>query len=248
MTGGFTRALKLTPQFAMLLLRDRQIVFWNFGFFLLLLVLFLGILSGGEAAVRVALTAAIIPIGVMANALFSVGVGLSGARDRGVFRHYALTPVPQSVVVLASVTARALIVLAAAAIEVVVANVLFGVGWPGGVAAWLSTLALGTAAFCAIGFAIAAFAPAPHLANAAVDLVLLPMMALSGMSLPVAMMPSEWASIHWVLPAATMVDGLTATLVQGAGFMNLLPRLAYLGLWTGAAAALGAYGWSRRDP
>jgi ABC-2 type transport system permease protein len=239
--------LRLTATLLRLLLRDHQVLFWNFGFFLALLLVFLGFLSGGESAVRVALTASIVTIGVMANALFSVGIGLTAARERGVFRRYRLTPAPFGRVLFASILARTLIVVAAAIIQVVAARVLFDVGWRGGAASLLLVLTMGSLAFAAIGFLVAAFASTVHIANRIVNLILIPMMALSGASLPVEMMPDAWADVRWILPAAPLVDGLTGALVHGDGVLDNGWRLGYLGLWALAAFALGAYGWRRRD-
>ncbi|MBI2187149.1 MAG: ABC transporter permease [Acidobacteria bacterium] len=241
------RVVRLTATFLRLLLRDHQIVFWNFGFFLVLLLVFLGFLSGGESAVRIALTASIVTIGVMANALFSVGIGLAAARERGVFRRYWLTPAPFAGIVLASVLARTLIVLLAAIVQVLAAHFLFDVSWRGGAVSWVTLLMMGSVAFGAIGFLVAAFAPAVHVANRMVNLVLIPMMALSGASLPVAMMPSAWADVRWILPAAPLVDGLNGAFVHGDGVIDNLWRLSYLGLWALAAYGIGTYGWRRRE-
>lgn len=243
----FAQMGRLTATFLRLLLRDHQIVFWNFGFFLVLLLVFLGVLSGGESAVRSALTVSIVTIGVMANALFSVGIGLTDARQRGIFRRYRLTPAPFAGIVLASLLARTLIVLSAATIQVLAAHFLFDVSWRGGSASWVAVLIMGSVTFAAIGFLIAAFAPAVHVANRIINLILIPMMTLSGASLPVAMMPFGWADARWILPATPFVDGLTGALIDGDGVLDNLWRLGYLGVWALAAFALGTYRWRQRN-
>ena len=246
MTRPFAQLIRLTGTFLRILLRDRQIVFWNFGFFLLLLVVFLAFLSGGEAAVRGALTASIVTIGLMANALFSVGIGLTAARERGIFRRFLLTPLPQAGVVSAWILARVIVVLSAAVLQLVTARVLFDVSWRGGALTLLVVLTFGTVAFAGLGFLIGAWAPAVHLANRAVNLLLIPMMALSGASLPVAMMPSSWGAARWILPATPFVDGLTGALIQGEGMTDNLGRILTLAAWAAAAFALGAYQWRRK--
>ena len=241
-----TPVARLTTTFLRLLLRDHQIVFWNFGFFLFVLLVFLAFLSGGESAVRVALTASIVTIAVMANALFSVGIGLAAARERGVFRRYRLTPAPAGSLVTASVLARILVVVLAAILLVLAAHFLFDVSWRGGVASWLAILVLGAAAFAGIGFLIAAFAPAVHVANRLVNIVLIPMMALSGVSLPVEMMPAGWTSVRGFLPASPMIDGLTGAFINGDGVGDNVWRMAALAAWAAVAFAAGSYGWRKR--
>ncbi len=240
--------IRFTGRQVLLIARDRQLVFWNFWFFLILLLLFLGALSGGDAAVRVTLTAAIVTIGIMANALFSVAVGLTGARERGVFRRYSLTPASPGLLLSGTVCARALLVFGAATMQIVVAHLVFGVPWSGGMLSWIAVLALGTTAFTAVGFAIASQASSPHVANTMANLLFIPMMALGGTSLPASMMPAAWARVYWVLPTATITDGLLGALVGGATVVDNVGRLSYLAAWTVVPAAWAAYRWQRRGP
>lgn len=247
MTAQVVRPLRLIVSSLRLLLRDHQLIFWNFGFFFALLVVFLGLLSHGEIAVRVTLTASIVTIGLTANALFGVGVGLTAARQDGVFRRYAMTPLPAGEPIAAAVAARLLLVLFAAVAQVVVARVLFGVPWAGGAWPWIVLVIAGSAAFSAIGFLIAASASAVHVANRMVNLVFIPVVALSGTSLPASMMPAAWARMRWMLPAAPIVDGLEHAFVGGGITADLRPLL-YLAAWTLVAGLAGARLWWRRDP
>ena len=159
------------------------------------------------------------------------------------------TPTPMADILAATIVARVLIVFAAAVAELAVARVFFQVTWVTGASTPLTCLlAAGSAVFGAIGFAIAALARAPHVANTLANLVFIPMMALSGASLPASMMPPAWAAVHGALPATPIVDGLNALLVGGAGWAETAPRLGWLALWTIGAVVLGAYRWSLREP
>jgi ABC-2 type transport system permease protein len=228
-----------------LLARDRQLVFWNAGFFLVLLLIFLGPLSGGDAAVRVTLAAGLVTTQIMASALFSIGVGLTAARERGVFRRYAVTPAPAGLLLGGTITARALLVWAAALMQIVAAAAVFGVPWTGGVASWMALTTAGTAAFAGVGFAIAAHARAPHVANTLANLVFVPMLALGGTALPASMMPEPWANVHAVLPSAAMFDGFLGAFIGGETAADNLGRLGYLMLWAVVFTGLGAYRWNR---
>ena len=240
--------IRLIGRQLVLLVRDRQLMFWNVGFFLILFMVFVGVISGGDRSVQVLLTAGIVTMSLMANALFSIAVGLTASRERGVFRRYSLLPVATGIPVIATVISRALIVFAASMLMVVVARVAFGVPWSGGVLSWMAILALGTTTFAAIGFAIAASARAPHVANTMANLVFIPMMALGGIALPVAMMPAGWAQVYWVLPVAAIAEGLSGAFVGGETVADNSGRLGYLAAWTVMAGAWGAYRWSRRGP
>jgi ABC-2 type transport system permease protein len=237
---------RFTATQLVLLTRDRQLLFWNVVFFFLMLIVFLGPLSGGDASVRVTLTASVVTIGVMASALFSVAVGLTAARERGVFRRYALTPVPAGVVVSGTVIARVLLILAGAALQVVVARTVFHVPWSGGWTSWATMLVSSSVAFGSLGFAIAAAAPSPHVANTLANLLFIPMMALSGTALPVAFMPDAWQHLAWMLPPAMMLDGLLGAFVRAESAADQVMRVAYLAVWTIVPGAVGIYLWARR--
>lgn len=230
-----------------LVARDRQVVFWNVGFFLLLLLIFLGPLSGGDDAVRVTIAAGLVTTHIMANALFSVAVGLTSARDRGVFRRYAVTPASPAATIGGIIAARMVLVALAAAVLVVVAAAGFGVPWTGGAASWFAVVVCGTAAFTGIGFAIAAHARSPHAANLISNVVFIPMLALGGAALPASMMPGEWARLHDVLPAAALNEGLLDAFVGGGTAVDNLPRLGYLAAWATLTGVWASYRWSRRD-
>jgi ABC-2 type transport system permease protein len=237
---------RITVWSGVALCRDRQVMFWSFGFFPLLLILFLGALSGGNAAVQVTLTSAVVTVAVMANALFSVGIGLASARDRGVFRRFSTIPVPRVAIVAAMVLARMCLVMASAALVVLLAHAVFGVPWSGGALGWLAVTGAGTAAFSAIGLVIAGIARAPHVANAVANLVFIPMMALGGTTLPTAMLPPPLDQLSSMLPSRAMVDGLTASFVAGASIIDLFPYQRHLLAWAVIATSVGAYAWHRR--
>jgi len=238
--------LRWTWHHLRLLARDRDVMFWNVGFFVLLLVLFLGVLSGGDQAVRISLTISLVTIGIMATALFSVGVGMAGAHERGVFARFALVPLGRGVIVAAVLSARVVLVLATAALQLCVAAVVFRVPWSGGMASWIAVITAGALAFSAIGFLISTAAASSAGANTYANLVFIPMMALSGTAVPLSLMPPAWASRSWILPSATIASALNDALVAGASVADNARALAYLAGWAAVAAALGVYRWTRR--
>lgn len=225
--------------------RDGQLVFWNYVFFLLLLVLFVGTL-GQDPSVRVLLVSGIVTIAVMGTALFSVGIGMSAARDRGVYRRLSMFPVPASRLLWAAVLARWFVAWTSACVLLVVARVLFGVGWPGGMAVCLVGLAAGSAAFCAVGFALAGLAPSSHRANAYVNALFVPMLIFSGAALPLGLLPSWLAPVSAFLPSAALLQVLQGAVIRGEGIGASLAALATLVAWTAMAGAAGAAAWRRR--
>ena len=225
--------------------RDGQLVFWNYGFFLLLLLLFLSAL-GRDPSVRVVLVGGLVTIGVMGTALFSVGIGMSAARDRGIYRRLSMFPVPVSRFLWAAVLSRWVVTFASATIQIGAARLLFGVTWPGGAWAWIIGLALGSATFCSIGFAIAGLAKASHRANAYANVVFVPMLVLSGVALPVGFLPEWVRPASALLPASALVNLLQGTIIRGEGVSAALGSITNLIVWGLVAGVIGAVAWRRR--
>jgi ABC-2 type transport system permease protein len=225
--------------------RDGQLVFWNYVFFLVLLLLFVGTL-GRDPSVRVVLVCGIVTIAVMGTALFSVGIGMSAARDRGVYRRLAMLPVTTSVVLWAAVVARWVVAVTSAAVLVLVARAAFGVDWPGGLLTWVVAVAAGAAAFCAIGFALAGLAPSSHRANAGVNAVFIPMLLFSGAALPVGLLPAWLAPISAWLPSTALVQMLQGAVIRGDQVTGSLAFVGNMAAWTIGAGLLGAAAWNRR--
>jgi len=225
--------------------RDGQLVFWNYAFFLLLLVAFVGGI-GQDAAVRVVLVCGIVTIATMATALFTVGVGMSAARDRGVYRRLSMYPVPVSRFLLAAVLSRWVVTLTSASLLVLVSRFAFGVPWPGGLLTWLVGLAAGSAAFCSLGFALAGVAHASHRANSYVNLVFVTMLLAGGAALPQGLLPAWLLPASAVLPSTALVDVLQGTMIRGDGTFQVLSPLGVMAAWTILAAVIGVLAWKRR--
>ena len=226
-------------------LRDTQLVFWNYIFFLMLLTLFVAAL-GRDPSVRVIMFSGIFTIGVMATALFSVGVGMAASRDRGVYRRLSMFPVPPSTILWGALIPRWFVAFSSAAIQILVARVLFGVTWPGGAATWLVGLAIGSAAFSGIGFALAGLAFASHRANAYANAMFIPMLILSGAALPLSLFPAWLLPICHALPSTALVHVLQGAIIRGEGVQETAAALGNMAAWTAGSAVVGAIAWHRR--
>jgi len=225
--------------------RDSQLVFWNYAFFLMLLTLFVSAL-GRDPSVRVVMVSGIVTIGVMATALFSVGIGMAASRDRGIYRRLSMFPVPASTFLWGSLIPRWFVAFSSAAVQILVARVLFGVTWPGGAATWLVGLAVGSAAFCGIGFAIAGLAFASHRANAYANAIFVPMLILSGAALPLSLFPAWMLPICHVLPSTALVQVLQGAIIRGDNVQATAAALGTMAAWAAGSGVIGAIAWHRR--
>jgi ABC-type polysaccharide/polyol phosphate export permease len=79
-----------------------------------------------------------------------------------------------------------------------------------------------------------------------INFVMVPMWIFSGVFFSWSHFPDAIHPVVQILPLTALNDGLRAVLLEGAGLMDLLGKLANLGLWTGASfvAALRIFKWT----
>jgi ABC-2 type transport system permease protein len=139
--------------------------------------------------------------GVIGPALFSFGVGVSVEKQQGWLGLKQTSPMPISAYFVAKVIAAmtmALIVM----LELMLAAILLG-GVELSISQWLGSFALcllGTLPFCALGLWLGLLLKA-NSAAAVVNLIYLPMAFLSGLWMPIAVLPEVVQKLAFALPA-----------------------------------------------
>lgn len=166
-------------------------------------LLFGVVLNRGNPAAAVYLMASYGVFGVMAPALFGFGVGLALDRERGLLTLKRALPVPAGAMLLARTALAMLFALAIGVVLQLLGSTLGGVRLALPQRALLLLVdVLGTLPFCAIGLYIGARVGGSG-APAVVNLIYLPMAFLSGLWIPLQLLPSLlttlaplWPSYH----------------------------------------------------
>ena len=158
-------------------------------------------LPGPDRAVRaVYLLATYGAFGVMGAALFSLGTGVATERGQGWLLWKRTTPMPPSAYLLAKTAVAAIFGALLVAILFTLAAGPAGVRLP--LSSWVElalVLVAGAVPFCAVGLALGYLA-GPNSAPAVINLVYLPMSLLSGLWLPIGMLPRLLQRIAVFLP------------------------------------------------
>ena len=138
--------------------------------------------------------------GVMGPALFGFGVGIAIERSQGWMLLKLASPMPHSAYFLSKVLMAMTFALIIMAMLFALAIGLGGVQISLANAAVLTiTLLIGTIPFCAMGLMIGSWVNG-QAAPAIVNLVFLPMAALSGLWFPLRIMPEAMQQLAWFLP------------------------------------------------
>jgi ABC-2 type transport system permease protein len=201
--------------------------------FYLLFGIFLGSRSGGASAAR-HLLANFTVFGVMAPGLFGVGVTLAMDRDRGLLELKRALPMPPGIYLAAKLTMSMVFAGIVSILVMVLAAVLGQVVLP--LIQWgtLFVLAVfGVLPFCALGLLVGTLAKG-QAAPAVINLIYLPMSFLSGLLMPLQVLPHVigqlaplWPSYHLVQLAQSVVgtaerSGVGVHLLALAGMAAVL--------------------------
>ncbi|MGH8149528.1 MAG: ABC transporter permease [Steroidobacteraceae bacterium] len=188
------------------------------GFPLLFYLLFgviLGSAHAGAAAGR-AVLAAFIVFGVMAPGLFGLGVTLAIDRDRGLLALKRALPMPPGVF-LAAKLAVAMVIATIISVLLMVFAVVIGRVALGLVecCALLALAMLGVVPFCGLGLLIGTLTKG-QAAAAVINLVYLPMSFLSGVLLPLSVLPHGLARLAPLWPAYHLAQLAFAVVSRGS--------------------------------
>jgi ABC-2 type transport system permease protein len=185
--------------------------------------------------------------GVLALCAMSVGFtgqGIATGFDRryGVLRFLSTTPLGRGGLIAGKVLA-VLVVLAVQ--TAVIGGTALALGWaptPGGILLGLPLLALGAAAFTALGLLIAGTAR-PEATLAVTNLVWILLGLFGGIVLPATRLPAALAPVVGFLPSGALGNALRSAFLDGA--LNL-PSAGVLTLWAvlAGAAATRWFRWS----
>lgn len=243
--GANTRALAaLVAAMARLSLRNPIALIYGLVFPLLFLAGFWAIYRSDP--VPLALHAGqFLTVTILGSACFGLPTAMVAEREAGIWRRYRLTATPVWVFVAATILVRLALLLAAVALQLVLATAL-GMPPPTAPAGLLLVLLVAGLAFLGLGAVIAMLAPNVPAVQAIGQCIFLPMLIIGGVAVPLASLP-DWAlTASLFLPGRHAVGALQAC-VTGPGIAGVAFEIAAL-VATGGAAVVAATGMFRWQP
>ncbi|WP_308019919.1 ABC transporter permease [Streptomyces sp. SP2-10] len=232
--------------------RNPQSAFFTFVFPVVIMAVFGGLFGGigksefyyGRSALQYYVST-IAAVSVLGCCYSQLAIVLAARRENGVLKRVRATPLPASAYFV-GLLAHCLLVSVVDVLLITAIGRLYGVPLPAA-AQWpalAATLVLGAGAFCALGVAVASLIRNAEAAPSVVQLVLFPLVFVSGTYMPIH--SAVLNGIAGALPVRPFNDALLgAFTTHGAG----LPwrDLGVLLLW-GAAGAVVAVRRFRWDP
>lgn len=168
-----------------------------------------------------------------------IGMGIFGPvnvfpelKKMGILRRLSTTPLRVWQYFLATMMGQAVIGLLSLAIMFAVAVTVFGLNVVGNYFELTVFLILGIICILGIGLALGGWAKNERQAAPLSNIIVFPMMFLSGTFFPRFLMPDWLQKVSEFLPLTPVIDGIRLIATEGAHLTNVLPQLGLIAAWT----------------
>jgi ABC-2 type transport system permease protein len=167
-----------------------------------------------------------------------IGMGIFGPvnvfpelKKMGILRRLSTTPLRVWQYFLATMVGQAIIGLISLAVMFAVAITVFHLQVVGNYFELGVFLVLGITTILGIGLALGGWAKNERQAAPLSNIIVFPMMFLSGTFFPRYLMPDWLQHISAFLPLTPIIDGIRLIATEGKHFVDILPQLGMIGVW-----------------
>jgi ABC-type multidrug transport system permease subunit len=215
-----------------LTLRNKMFIFFSvimpFGFFFL----YAGVFAKGIPRVVQYFLGPVIALTVMGS-FWGLSAALVMFREQGILRRFHATPLTASDMLASSIVANFVLTLPTILLEFFFARFVFHVTHFGNLGSAFLLIALGTMSFASLGLVVASVTNTMQETQVINQLIWLPLIFLSGATLPLATLPQVVRRVGLFLPATYLVTELQDSVFQSAQVWSkdVLLALGSLAVW-----------------
>ncbi|MBK9170283.1 MAG: ABC transporter permease [Bryobacterales bacterium] len=227
--------------------RDKVVIFFNYLFPLMFFFAFAEIFGGRDTVGQT--VTMVLAIGILGNGLWGAGMRLVQERELHILRRFKVTPVTPLPLLAASLVTGLLVYLPAVGLTLFLAHTIYGMPYPQQWASLLAMTVLGVIAFRAIGLIVAAVVNSVQESTIVIQLLYMPMLLLSGATIPLVLLP-EWARVFSrFLPASYLIGAFESILVADRTLAVNLDAAGAMLLTTLLATAVAAriFRWEKGE-
>lgn len=167
-----------------------------------------------------------------------IGIGIFGPvnvfpelKKQGVLRRLHTTPLRVSQYFLANVISQSVIGLVSVALQFAVAIIVFDLKISGNILELIFFVMLSIIMILGIGLSIGGWAKNEQQSAPLSNIVVFPMLFLSGTFFPRFLMPEWLQNASTFLPLTSVIDGIRLISTEGKGLLELGPQLGLIGGW-----------------
>jgi ABC-type multidrug transport system permease subunit len=182
----------------------------------------------------------LLAMNMMFAALFGVGFVIVRYRKNGVLKRLKATPLTPSEFLVAQLGSRLIIIVAVTAAIFAGSNAILDYPVRGSYLDLLLVLILGGICLVSLSLTIAARTASEELAGGLLNMISWPMMFLSGVWFSTEGLHPWLQHLALALPLTHVIEAARAVMIDGAGFLRILPHLGVLALMSAAFLVIGA--------
>ncbi len=225
-----TNLITLTGMRVRLALRNKMFFFFSivmpFGFFFL----WLGVFAKGIPAACAFYLGPVVAFNVMGS-FWGLSATLVMFREQGILRRFHVAPVSAADMLGSSVIANFALTLPTVLAELLFASLVFHVHTLASLPGILILVAVGTVSFGSLGLVIASVTNTMQETQILNQLLWLPLIFLSGATIPLAYLNTTVQRVGLFLPATYLVNALQQTIVYSASPASRYVEIASLICW-----------------
>jgi ABC-type multidrug transport system permease subunit len=220
----------LTRTRMQLALRNRMFFFFSVVFPLAMFFLYAGVFAKGHPRIVSYFLGPVIAFNVMGS-FWGLSVALVMFREQGILRRFHIAPVTAADMLASSVFANFVLTLPTVCLELFLSWAVFHVPNFGNLISLAIFVIVGTVSFASLGLVVASVTNTMQETQVINQLIWLPLIFLSGATLPLAYLPKAVQNIALFLPATYLVSGLQGALYSSLPIWKLLIQISSLFIW-----------------
>jgi ABC-2 type transport system permease protein len=240
------------------LVRNREARFFIMAMPVAFLILFCaifgnGLLNGDGEHVRASTyyVAGLTTFGIADVAFMALVINLVETRESGILRRRQATPQPSWVIVAGRAVTTILTAMTTGAVLLILGRVVYGASTPlAGLPALVSSVVVGSVAFCFLGFATTGVIRSVQLAQPVAMATAMPLFFISGVFVPWVFIPHWLQHVAGVFPIRPLLASILTPLVSHGGQSTWSPRdLLIVAAWGvgGLVLAIRSFKWAPLD-
>ncbi len=172
----------------------------------------------------------LIAMNVMMSSMWGISYSLIEARTKKLLRRMVATPMPKWEYIMSHFTARLILCFVEASIIYSFAYYYFDMTISGSILAFILLFISGIVAFTGISVLIACRTSKTQVGNGLINLVIMPMMILSGIYFSYHNFPEMIIPYIQALPLTMLADGIRSIFNEGAGLAQVIKYIIILNL------------------
>ncbi len=220
----------LTRMRIRLALRNKMFFFFilvmPFAFFFL----WLGVIAKGVPQTVGFYLGPVLAFNVMGS-FWGLSAALVAFREQGILRRFHVTPVTASDMLASSVVSNFIFTIPMVLVELFLARAVFHVPSIGDPISLFLLISVGIISFSSLGLVVASVTNTMQETQVLNQLLWLPLIFLSGATLPLAYLPRAVQRLGLFLPATYLVNGLQQTIVSSATAWSRYVEILSLAVW-----------------